>query len=264
MKTRNMQVLFPVFYVDEINNAVQVEMGDIAYAEGFKQDVCDAECIQFVENTNQIKANKTSLKPGGYIGTEHGNAWLSYSIGWRGWRINNAGKHTEGLVTAGHDNKLNDIAYTSGGNTFGKFVLRRYGGKLDMAFVQRTNNNYDVSNTIKFSGSSLKAGYYVRSSSMCVGDKIYKVGMTTGLTSGKILSKSCSVSYDGKAFTDFVRADYYSDEGDSGGLVYMDVNGAYRILGNHVANGEDNKLGNSMSWLVKAENIVEDVKIYPY
>lgn len=248
------------FYVDEINNAIVVDISDLSYIDGFKQEVCDDECIEFNKADKKIAATTTNLKPGGYID----NSTYCYSIGWRGWRINNAGNYTEGLVTAAHGNKLKDIAYTYGGHVFGKFVLRRYGGSLDAAFVQRTSDKFDVSNTIKFSGSSLKAGYYVRSSSMCVGTKVYKVGMKTGLTTGKIVSANCTVTIkDGdnyNTFTNYVRANYNSDSGDSGGLVYMDVNGAYRILGNHVAGAK----GAADSYSVKAENIIENVNIYPY
>lgn len=242
------------FYVDEINNAVVVDISDLSYADSFKEDICDDNCIQFNETAEKIAPTTTKLKPGGYIG----NASYGYSIGWRGWRINNAGNYTEGLVTAAHSNNVGNIAYTYGGHKFGKFVLRRFSGTMDAAFVQRTNDNYDVSNTIKFSGSSLKAGYYVSGS--CTGCTVYKVGMTTGLTSGKVLSTSCSVTYDNKTFTDYVKASYRSDNGDSGGLVYMDINGSYCILGTHVACVK----GEAISYLVKAQNIIEKVDIYPY
>lgn len=242
------------FYLDEINNVVVVNISDLSYVEDFKKDICNDKSIQFKVESKKIVPTVTKLKPGGFIS----NSSCAYSIGWRGWRINNAGNYTEGLVTAAHSNKLNNIAYTSGGHKFGKFVLRRYSGNMDAAFVQRTNDKFDVSNTIKFSGSSLKAGYYVDGT--CVGAQVYKVGMTTGLTTGKIISTSCSVTYDGKTFTDYVNASYKSDRGDSGGLVYMDVKGAYCILGTHVAS----TVGEASAYLVKAKNVIEKVDIYPY
>lgn len=252
--------------VNEIDNAVEVELDDLSYETGFRAEVSNHECIRFKKSLHEVQAGKTDLKPGGYIG----NYSSGYSIGWRGWRINNAGNYTEGLVTAGHQNRVNDVALTYSRGNFGKFVKRRFGGNLDTTFVQRTNKNYGVSNTIKFSGSSLKPGYYVRSSNICVGQKVYKVGMRTGLTSGKILNRSCKVTYpeyDGNPdtlFTDFVKADYYAFAGDSGGLLYMDVDGAYRIVGNFAAYNKDNKPGNSISFAVKADNIINQMEIYPY
>ena len=55
-----------------------------------------------------------------------------------------------------------------------------------------------------------------------------------------------------------VEAFYKCENGDSGGLVYMDVDGAYRIAGIH-ASGND-----ITSKFVKADNIVNKMNIYPY
>ena len=252
--------------VNEIDNAVEVAMTDLSYEEGFRREICNHECIRFNKTMYESEPAKTDLKPGGYIG----NASGGYSIGWRGWRINNAGNYTEGLVTAGHGNRVNDKALTYSGGNFGKFVKRRFGGNLDTTFVQKTNQNYGVSNTIKFSGSSLIAGYHVRSSNICVGQKVHKVGMTTGLTSGKILDRSYKVTYpeyDGNpdtVFTDFVKTDFYGYAGDSGGLIYMDMNGAYRIVGNLASYRKSNKQGDSICTFVKADNIINQMEIYPY
>lgn len=248
------------FGVDEINNKVTVKITDMSYAEGFRADICDAECIHFMK-APQNTTTKSYLKPGGYIGIPCG---LSYSIGWRGWRTNSAGNHTVGLVTAAHGIELKDEAYTYNTHTFGIFVKRRFGGTLDASFAQNTSKTFDVSNTIKFSGSSLKPGYYVRSSDICVGQKVYKVGMTTHLTSGTILNPSCTViaaEYEGgpkTTFTDYVQTSCKAAEGDSGGLLYMDFGGAYRIVGiAATTNG-------ITSEFVKADNIINKMNIYPY
>ena len=249
--------------VSQKDNAVVVRMSDPSYADDFRKDICDDECVQIGMEPYKISPDKTYLKPGGYID----NPSFSYSIGWRGWRINNAGNYTEGLVTAGHGNKVGEKAKTFGGHLFGKFVKRRFGGNLDTTFVQRTSDSFDVSNTIKFSGSLLKAGYYVRSANICEGQKVYKVGMTTGLTEGKVLKVSNPVyyrEYDGAPYTyfnDFVEADYNSAGGDSGGLVYADVGGAYRIMGNNVCSTTS---GPKISNFVKADNIINQMEIYPY
>lgn len=249
--------------VNEIENVVEVKMRDLSYEKDFRAEICDHPCIRFEKM--EVEPSKTDLKPGGYIS----NPTSSYSIGWRGWRINNAGNYTEGLVTAGHSNRVGDKAETSGGHKFGKFVKRRFGGNLDASFVQRTSDSFDVSNTIKFSGSSLKAGYYV-TGNLCPKQKVYKAGMKTGLTMGEIISPSCKAYYpevDGGSvitFSDYVNANYYSDRGDSGGLVYMDVNGAYVIAGISVCRGNDSKPENPNSSFVKASNIVDQMEIYPY
>ena len=248
-------------YLDLVNNQVTVEMSDLSYAQDFREDICDAECIDMKKAMGEAETQKTYLKPGGYIDNSSG----SYSIGWRGWRINNAGNYTEGFVTAAHGNKVGEIASTSGGHTFGKFVKRRYGGDLDAAFVQNTSKSFGVTNTIKFSGSSLAGGYYMRNTYLHIGDSVYKVGMTTKLTQGKILSLTASgKSSDGNSYSDYVKADYYALGGDSGGLVYMDLNGQYRIAGNHVLGYDSNKPGNSSAWFVKADNIINKMEIYPY
>ena len=252
------------YYVDEKNNVVVIETTDMSLEDFLKEQAVNSDCIKVTETKHKIAAQKTYLKPGGFIGFEEGNAETCYSIGWRAWRINNAGNKTYGLVTAGHGVINHKTALTYGGGEYGKFVLKRFGGKMDMSFVQRTNDNYGETNTIKFSGSSLKAGYYVRSSYMKTGDNVYKAGMTTGLTTGKIISTSAAVSYDGKNFTNFVLTDNYCQSGDSGGIAYMNIDGAYRIMGNTAAGWEDNKPNASNTWFAKAEPVIEDEDIMPY
>jgi len=264
--TKYMEVM-SMICVNAMKNVVEVKMRDLSYEKDFREEICNHPCIRFEKM--DLEPSKTNLKPGGYIGYREGQYLHDYSIGWRGWRINNAGNYTEGLVTAGHGNRVGLEAITSGENSFGKFVKRRFGGNLDTTFVQRTSDSFGVSNTIKFSGSSLKAGYYINAN-LCPGQKVYKVGMTTGLTAGKIIDPSCKVSYseyDGgpaTAFTDYVNADYYSNRGDSGGLVYMDVNGAYVIAGISVCKGNNSTPTNPNSSFVKASNIVNQMEIYPY
>ncbi len=91
--------------------------------------------------------------------------------------------------------------------------------------------------------------------------------MTTKLTTGKILSLNHSYTPEGykEKFNDCVLASYKSDEGDSGGLVYMDANGEYRIAGNHVCTYVDRETKQCLSSIfIKAENIIKDVDIMPY
>ena len=60
-------------------------------------------------------------------------------------------------------------------------------------------------------------------------------------------------------------ASYKSDVGDSGGLVYMDANGEYRIAGNNVCKNVDRETKQFLSSIfIKAENIIKDVDIMPY
>lgn len=256
--------------VSQKQNAVLVKMRDSSYEDDFRADICDEACVRIQKSSCDMKPLKTNLMPGGYIGIYEPQKKAGYSIGWRGWRMNNAGNYTEGLVTAGHGNRVGEVARTYGNHLFGKFVKRRFGGSLDATFVQRTSDKFDVSNTIKFSGSSLKAGYYVVSSSLCEGQKVYKVGMKTGLTQGKITNpghKTYYKEFEGAPiteFSDFVEADYFCDNGDSGGLVYMDVNGSYVMVG-IVASGFVAAItGEVISDFVKAENIINQMEIYPY
>ena len=92
-----------------------------------KEQAVNSDCIKVTEPKHKIAAQKTYLKPGGFIGFEEGNAGTCYSIGWRAWRINNAGNKTYGLVTAGHGVINHKTALTYSGGEYGKFVLKRYG-----------------------------------------------------------------------------------------------------------------------------------------
>ena len=81
-----------------------------------------------------------------------------------------------------------------------------------------------------------------------------------GLTWGKVISNSCSltITETGVTFSDIVKTDYLIDDGDSGGLVYTDIDGQYYILGNHKAKGS------GYSYVVKASNIMSRLSVNPY
>ena len=44
----------------------------------------------------------------------------------------------------------------------------------------------------------------------------------------------------------------------------MNIDGAYRIMGNTAAGWEDNKPNASNTWFAKAEPVIEDEDIMPY
>lgn len=251
MKNSDLKEKINCFYVDETNNRVVVEVLDDKAINDFNQEILCNEAVTFNVVKEAISTDAT-IQPGDRLTIGNGG----YSAGWRAWRINGSGNYVEGFITSAHGNSVSDEVRTASGTVFGTIGVRAMSDTVDAAFAKCTNNTIELSNVIKYSGNSLKDRSYIIS--IPEGYTVYKVGNTTGLTSGKVISNNCSMSVYGITISDFVKTDYTSEGGDSGGLVYTNVDGYYSILGNH--EGHDA----SYSYVVKASNIMNRLSVNPY
>jgi hypothetical protein len=86
-----------------------------------------------------------------------------------------------------------------------------------------------------------------------VGDSVYKIGRTTGLTSGTVQATSASVVVGTVQYADLIRTGSLGRTGDSGSIVYT-VNGSNPV---GIFMGDD---GNS-AFMVKAALIEEDLGV---
>lgn len=170
---------------------------------------------------------EASLKPGDRIqyslgilqGTAYGSAGFYGSIiygGTKRW----------GFFTAGHviEPKPTAVIKNGNGDSMGKALVYTHTDSVDAGFVEMTGYGSSFSN--KVDGIQLTAGVFVIPS---IGSTIYKIGQTTGKTSGKVISNLNS----GPGYKDMVEATYLSSDGDSGGLVYTLSSGEARVVGLH-------------------------------
>lgn len=247
------------FYVDEVNNRIMVAMKDLSFVARFKEEISDSLMIAF-EQGEEIDINATTkFKPGAQLVDD--TAGFGYSSGYRCRKITSDGNYTIGVISAAHGNALKNKISAASGLSFGVVFTRKYSGNVDASYMRCLNSHYDLSNVIKYSGSSLAAGKYFKT--VPVGTTVYKTGDTTHLTSGKVLSNNSSCTYDNKNFVDYICSSYKCADGDSGGLVYADSSGKYQIVGSHVASSYSASTG-YRSYAVKVTNVISALGVTPY
>ena len=214
----------------------------------FKQYISASEAVVF-QNASQYE-NQVALNAGAPITIDDGKG---YSIGFRCRKLTSTGSYINGFMTAGHGNGLGQNVYNSAGVYTGYIFAWSLtnNGTVDGAFVYVTNTSDSLSNTVANSSLTLTSGAYINS--FTTGKTVYKSGKKTGLTSGTITSTSHNSRADGITVKDCVRASYHSDGGDSGGVVYMIVNGAPYVAGIHRSGAKDDTV--DLGVFVKVSNL---------
>lgn len=163
-----------------------------------------------------------TINPGQAISTTGG------SLGFR-CKLDGA----EGFITSTHGSTDSFVAQEKSvqvnGVTVGKITAGKYDGKSDFAFVELTNSNCNVSTTTNTTEAyTLHETHYVIS--LPVGYDVYMAGKIEEDTrEGKVYRDGYTIS-DG---SDWIVCDYPSDNGDSGGCIFAEVDGDYCIIGIH-------------------------------
>ena len=201
-------------YIDVINNIVIVELENNTLEEQkwFKDNVVNSDVIKFVKNEKQVVDTKSHMAGGA------GPNLCSIA-----YRVRRNGK--DGFLTAAH--------CVTQGSTYGDYgtvVERRYGGQMDVAFIELLAGN-SVSNNIRYGYSStitLNTDSNTYPTVNTVGTLVAKSGIATGSTSGTISNTNFSYSNSsGVYFTNLVVTRAKCNNGDSGGLVFKPVNQTY-------------------------------------
>ena len=166
-----------------------------------------------------------SLVPGDYINGD--------SIGSAAYKAKLIidGEEKIGFVTAGHVTNGSNI-YDNGFHLWGKIgntIVEQNAGSVDAAFVELTGSN-TFNNTVN--------GYQLEEHTSVIpapGSRVYKIGNTTGTTSGFVLSNTNETPWivNGQLvyFSDLVETDVACSAGDSGGLMYTQSGNTYKVVG---------------------------------
>ena len=239
-------------YIDEMNNRFVI--GVISDTDGCLSIACNYindEGLLLIEKSGPIHAS-TSINPGAELVVA--STYL-YSAGFRcKYTKNGATKY--GLVTAAHSNSIGDTVQKSN-QSIGSISLRQFSGTVDASVVE-LNSNSSMTCTTEYGHHTLVGNHYI--TSIVTNTLIYKDGRTTYHTSGYVKSSSCLCLYDGVLFSDYIRADYSGDSGDSGGLVYTLFNGDYVMVGIHVAKNTIT----GRTYCCQGDNIISNLGIIPY
>ena len=144
------------------------------------------------------------------------------------------------VVSCGHDMTVGDTmsrvnAYgTTLDSSFGTVSKKQYANRGYGDYSIVTLSGYAATNKITYNGTnySITGNQY----SAPVGTTIYKIGYTTGLTSGSIQSnysdmESSGESYAGMYIYGIIRTSASSASGDSGGPVFLAYSSGYGALG---------------------------------
>lgn len=259
-------------WIDDMENRVVVNIEDLTDEKvaTFKEYITDDENV-VLENSDTIEYDATAWKLGRaiyrYKSTSGSTVYSSkYSTGFRCKYLVSSGIYYYGFVTSAHGgNTVGKVIYANGAcsTSLGKIVARKYSGSVDAAFVRLTNSNYSISNQVLYKNSSgdtggktLNTSYHMEYAT--VGSTIYKSGAATYLTSGEVISSSCSITVDGTTFTHIIKTDYKSAGGDSGGVVYVKYNDKYWAVGIHESHS------NNYSYAVSAKYIVSGLGVSVY
>lgn len=211
----------------------------------------DSEMLKF-EQRGKIQNTSANLGSGIYYYVSSTSA--SYrSIGFR-CQMSSNGTVYNGFVTAAHNLGGNSIIYDTNDNRVGQVKGYSYGGTTDAAFVYADSQS--VPSTTE-AGYSIVGNHYV--TGFLTGSTTVMEGYSSNRKSGKIISNSYSAEDDtGTKFRDLVLTEHSSLRGDSGGIIYMTVNGDRVPAG--IVKGELD----SNTVFCKVQNIVTNLGVIPY
>lgn len=221
---------FNEFGLYDSENRVIVKLDDLSdesIAE-FKENVCDSDAIEFEQGYGPIK-KEVSVTAGSKISYSGGSASIGY-------RVKKDG--VVGFVTAGHAANSVGKTINYNGTAFATCQATQQGGNADAGFCKITNSSYSPTNTLSGTSNVLSTTI----SEPGVGTTINKIGMSTGHTSGTILSTNVTATFDtGATISNLTTANYSSAAGDSGGVVYSYISstGARLTLGIHTGASND-------------------------
>lgn len=176
----------------------------------FKRDVINHDAISFLQS-EESRIESSILYPGGMASVNTS----STSYGSYAFRaIENSGSKRKGMVTAGHVISQGGTIYFAG-EEVGDCSVSKQGGSADAAFIP-TKDNYELSNFI--SGTLFELS--TETSLPGAGTYVNLRGATSGAQGGNIISTNAVEEFNGHAYTNLTTAQYTSDNGDSGGIIY--------------------------------------------
>ena len=117
------------------------------------------------------------------------------------------------------------------GSSLGTVTRQQCSGSVDACIITLASGVSATS--ITNHGVSIAGNSCI--TSIATNSLVYKDGYAGGVTYGNVISSSSSCYYNGVWISGLIKSDYYSTNGDSGGLVYTLYNGVFVPVGIHVA-----------------------------
>ena len=207
------------------DNLFLVEMNvlDEAHIAAFKKYLSDSEMVMFRQGSFDVE--ETTIRPGRII--TRGNTIIASTLTIRARRsLANQGfiMSGHGTTATGETIRLNGIPTIA----IGTVRNRQVGGSVDSAYVQRVNNNIVLSNLIEQNRHVLTSA----TATAAVNTTVHLAGQASGIRSGRVTAINVTTHVNGVPLAGS-RANYFSQNGDSGGPIYRNINGSRRIVGVH-------------------------------
>lgn len=247
--------------ISERNNKVFVDLRDTSNDNIalFEKYFSSSNSIYYVQSSPAVEES-TSLYCGAAIYTVNGSG----SIGYR-CMLKKGSQYLHGFITAGHVTGSAEFTnvYTSSSLTqsskIGTLQAYKYSDNVDMAFI-KVDSEYELlpeTHNDKVVGDN----YFT---SISEGKKIFMSGSQSIETTGEIESNSYSfTSESGVLLTDCIKSNYSSSAGDSGGIVYAEINNSTAIVGIHHG-VKTELLFFKKALIIKACNIYATYDFYTY
>lgn len=237
---------------------------------GFHHGFLDPSALEADQQNNPPQphiVNGTFMEPGGPI-LIHGSEW---SVGF--WAKDYFGNLR--VVTANHGSLLyGDKAYgvktsdnpnepkDSDNPYFGFVTNTHYSGAVDVSFVQRADARFGPITYVSGWDFYLKP----ETKTPKEGQEIFKKGVATGTTRGKIIDSSFNLSLitNGEVpLTSVVLADCYANKGDSGGIVASGGTTSSRYVAG-ILDGGVFYGGNQYTYFSRASDVLSKLRVSIY
>lgn len=207
-------IIISEMYEDVYNNMVYIGVVELtADKEQMIRDIANSTCVNIYNQVEQnIDTSGVNIKGGDAItSNKDGN---SSTIGFCATR-----NGVEGFVISGHAGNEEGEAFSSSGVLLGTVTDTAYfnNSHADAAFVEKSAyvNTSDLVNVYKCRYVETDLDSYP------VGTVVYKYGISSKQTSGKVLHNFVTCYSNGKYFKNQSSTDFKVEAGDSGGPVYI-------------------------------------------
>ena len=195
----------------------------IVYGENINEisnkltNIINTNAVEFQElNSQYSKCATYDLKAGEYVSSDI----YESTIGFCGKDENG----NKGIIIAGHAvNAIGNTVYNSNGKKIGTVTKRKESGNVDAAFVKIENGLFAKFNATYQLSDGSNIWSWLPSSSIPEGTQLKKYGITTGQTSGKVITNTTTFTVGSITHTDVVRTSIYAQPGDSGGPVIKTI-----------------------------------------
>ncbi|MBQ8128498.1 MAG: hypothetical protein IJ176_08885 [Prevotella sp.] len=279
----NIQKNLKMYYIDDRNNRIVVGLvnDDASLIDELRSSVIDFPAVVYVKVHMMLDSGPMpnpidmtgdmDLKPGGFISRKIGESTYG-SMAFRARFVNDTS--TVGMVTAGH--LLSDSAFYHS-YYIGIAYPKQVAGSMDAAFVEVDENPrpslqriaFHPLNIMEFDMSminppdtlvvTLSTDVIVPGVGTIINKRGYRTGRTTGVVLSTCYSGVLTISQSNTIHVhDMMAATYYSDFGDSGGIVYTyySLTGVRATVGVHSASYCDSVNNRHISVFSKADNIL--------